>query len=309
MALISFLSRHAAWVLALGVFTGLFAPAAASVLRPWLPLAVGGLLVLAVMQAGHGELRSQLSRPAVPAAVVAFMLCALPVVAWALLRLAGVPENLRTPMILMAAAPPIMSAPAMALLLRLSAPLMLAIVIAATLTAPFTLGIVAEVLVSSGMRIDPMNLAIRLAAFIFGCFVTAAILRRLLGSEYIQKQKPVLDVIALALLLMFAVAIMDGVGDRLEQQTFYVVTVLSASFLANLLLQIAGGATFYFTGIHNALTIAFACGNRNMGLLLAVLPQTAAPDTLLYFAVAQIPIYTLPAILLPMYNGFLKRSR
>jgi len=45
-----------------------------------------------------------------------------------------------------------------------------------------------------------------------------------------------------------------------------------------------------------------------MGLLLAVLPETSAPDTLLYFAVAQVPIYTLPAILSPMYNALLKRA-
>lgn len=308
MALVSFLSRHAALVLALGIFTGLILPGAASVLRPWLPLAVAGLLVLSIMQIGYGEFREQLSRPAVPVAVVVFMLCALPVLIWALLTVSGVPETLRTPIVLMAAAPPIMSAPAMALLLRLSVPLMLAIVAAATVAAPFVLGAVAEAFAASGMRIDPVNLALRLAAFIIGCFLAALVLRRLLGTSRIEKQKPVLDVISLIFFLTFAVAVMDGVSARLEQQTLYVISVLAISFLANLLLQIVGGAAFYSTGMQNALTIAYACGNRNLGLLLAVLPQTAAPDTLLFFAVAQVPIYTLPAVLLPMYNALLKRG-
>ena len=308
MALVSFLSRHAAWVLALGVFTGIVMPGAASALRPGLPLAVGGLLVLSVMQADYPEFRRQLRRPAVPATAAVFILCALPVLTWLLLPAFGVPESLRTPIVLMAAAPPIMSAPAMALLLRLNVPLMLAIVVPATIAAPFTLGAVAEAFVASGLRMDPVNLAFRLATFIIGCFLVGAILRRLLGAARIEKQKPLLDVIGLVFFLTFAVAVMDGVGARLEQQTLYVTSVLALSFLVHLLLQMAGGAAFYFTGMHSAFTIAFACGNRNMGLLLAVLPQGAAPDTLLFLAVAQIPIYTLPAILLPMYNALLNRG-
>lgn len=309
MALVAFLSRHAVWVLAFGVFTGLFLPGAASFLRPGLPLAVGGLLVISVMQADSEEFRRRLSRPAVPVAASLFLLCLLPVLTWVLMYFSGVPESLHTPIFLMAAAPPIMSAPAMALMLRLNVSLMLVIVALATVAAPFTLGVMAKVFVASGLRIDPVNLALRLAGFIAGCFLLAAVLRRLLGAAFIRKQKPALDVIGLIFFLTFAVAVMDGIGVRLEQETRYVVFVLAISFVVNFLLQIVGGAVFYFTGVHNLLTIAFACGNRNMGLLLAVLPQTAAPDTLLYLAVAQIPMYTLPAVLLPMYNGLLKHGR
>ena len=309
MALVSFLSRHAVWVLALGVFTGLFMPGTASFLRPWLPFAVGGLLVISVMQADYEEFRRRLSRPAMPVAVSLFLLCVLPVLTWALLAVSGVAESLRTPIFLMAAAPPIMSAPAMALFLRLNVPLMLVIVALATVAAPFTLGVMAEAFVASGLRIDPVNLALRLAAFIAGCFLLAVVLRRLLGAALIKREKPLFDVIGLIFFLTFAVAVMDGIGIRLEQETRYVISVLAISFVINVLLQIAGGAVFSFTGMHNLLTIAFACGNRNMGLLLAVLPQSAAPDTLLYLAVAQVPIYTLPAVLLPMYNGLLKRGR
>lgn len=308
MPLASFLSRHAAWVLAVGVFAGLLVPGIASLVRPLLPITVGGLLVLSIMQTRGVDFRQRLKRPAVPLAAIFLILCAMPVATWALLSLAGVPESLRTPIVLMAAAPPIMSAPAMALMLGLSAPLMLVVVVGATLAAPFTLGIVAETLVESGLRIDPFNLALRLAGFIFSCFLIALSLRAIVGAERVEKLKPSLDVIGLVLLLTFAIAIMDGISLRLEQQTGYVVAVLAITFVANLLLQVAGGLAFKSVGAPIALTVAFACGNRNMGLLLAVLPQTSAADTLLYFAVAQIPIYTLPAILSPMYNAVLKRG-
>ena len=39
-----------------------------------------------------------------------------------------------------------------------------------------------------------------------------------------------------------------------------------------------------------------------MEVLLAVFLQTSVSDMLLYFAVAEASIYTLPVILSPMYN-------
>jgi BASS family bile acid:Na+ symporter len=44
-----------------------------------------------------------------------------------------------------------------------------------------------------------------------------------------------------------------------------------------------------------------------MGLLLAVLPADSAPDALLFFALAQLPIYMLPAVLGPAYRRWLAR--
>ena len=44
-----------------------------------------------------------------------------------------------------------------------------------------------------------------------------------------------------------------------------------------------------------------------MGLLLAVLPADAAPDTILYFAVGQFPIYILPAALAGFYRRLSRR--
>ncbi len=306
--MIAFLSRNAASVLAIGVFAGLVLPGLAALLRPLLPVAVGGLLVLSVMQTDYAEFRRQLQRPRVPLIIVFFLLCISPGLMWLLVNALGVPEGIRPPLILMAAAPPIMAAPAMALMLKLSVSRMLAVVVGATLLAPFTLGLAAEWFVGAELRIDPFQLALRLALFIGGSFAIAGILRLLMGARRINEHKQYLDVLGLVLLLAFAVAIMDGIAYRLAVETGYVLIVIAISFAANVFLQLAGGAVFLPTGIRSALTVAFACGNRNMGLLLAVLPETSAPDTLLYFAVAQIPMYTLPALLSPMYNVLLKRA-
>jgi BASS family bile acid:Na+ symporter len=42
-----------------------------------------------------------------------------------------------------------------------------------------------------------------------------------------------------------------------------------------------------------------------MGLLLAVLPAATHPDILLYFAIGQLPMYLLPALLTPLYRRLL----
>lgn len=304
----AFLSRNAAWVLALGVFAGLVLPELARILRPLLPLAVGGLLVLSVMQTRFADFRRQLHRPLAPAAVIVFLLCISPALVWFLVQTLEVPEKLKPALVLMAAAPPIMAAPAMAMMLRLDAPRMLAVVIGATLLAPFTLGVAANWFIGAELSFDPTRLAVRLAGFIGVCFALAVLLRLSLGSRRMNEHKPLLDVLGLVLLLAFAVAIMDGVAQRLSLETGYVLTVIVISFIANILLQLVGGGAFFYTGASSALTVGFACGNRNMGLLLAVLPESSAPDTLLYFAVAQIPMFTLPALLLPMYNVLLKRT-
>ena len=42
-----------------------------------------------------------------------------------------------------------------------------------------------------------------------------------------------------------------------------------------------------------------------MGLLLVVLPAGLHPDIALYFALAQFPIFILPAVLKPLYGRLL----
>jgi len=80
---------------------------------------------------------------------------------------------------------------------------------------------------------------------------------------------------------------------------------LGAAFAANLLLQLAGTAAFAWLGTRGALTAGLLLGNRNMGLLLAALPAGVNPDIGLFIAVAQIPIYTLPAASQPLLRRLL----
>jgi hypothetical protein len=56
-------------------------------------------------------------------------------------------------------------------------------------------------------------------------------------------------------------------------------------------------------GRQPALTVGLATGNRNMGLVLVALADRGDPAILFFFAMAQFPMYMLPALLAPLYRA------
>jgi BASS family bile acid:Na+ symporter len=98
---------------------------------------------------------------------------------------------------------------------------------------------------------------------------------------------------------------MDGVTGLLMEDPWHLLKFIVAAFAANIVLQLLGTGLMAAMGRQPALTVGFATGNRNMGLLLAVLPVDTAPDVLLFFALAQLPIYMLPAMVGPAYRRWL----
>ena len=218
MSALQAISRRAAAVLAVGVFVGLLLPDLAGWMRPLLPPAVAGLLFLALLRIDWRGLTRHLSRPLTGALLCAWFLIATPVLVWLAVESIDVDRGLAIALILAAACPPIVSGPSMALLLRLDAPLMLVSVVSASLLAPFTVVAVSSYLIGVELRIDALELFLRLAFLIGGCVLAALIVRRLLGQARLARWKDRFDAASVLLLLIFAVAIMDGVADLAAQE-------------------------------------------------------------------------------------------
>ncbi|MDX1433455.1 MAG: hypothetical protein R3286_13510 [Gammaproteobacteria bacterium] len=299
-------NRRGVLVLAIGVFAGLALPELAAACRPLLPAAVAGLLFLALLRVDWVELGLHFSRPGLNAVLAAWLLLASPLLIWLAVSALGVDAGLATALVLMAACPPIISGPAMALLLGLNAPLILVMVVVATLAAPFTLLLVSASFTDLVLELAPSTLSLRLGALIGGCFVMALLVRRALGRERLARWREPLDGASLVLLLLFAVAIMHGVADLVVSDAPGVLRLVLAAFAANVALQLAGIPVALARGRQASLTVAYATGNRNMGLLLAVLPGEVPGETLVFFALAQFPIYILPALLEPFYRKWLR---
>ena len=137
----------------------------------------------------------------------------------------------------------------------------------------------------------------------------AMALRRLVPREKLEANARMLDGASVATLVMFALAIMDGVTAVALARPGYVVLVTLSAFCANILLQCLGTLASLRLGMRSAITVGLMTGNCNMGLVMVALADKADFDVIVFFAMAQIPMYMLPALLRPVYRRLLEVHR
>lgn len=289
------------------MFAGLAAPPLAAAMRPGLAAAVWLLFMFSAMRIEWPGALREIRRPLLLLALLGVLLVAAPALtAIAVFRIFAVEDGLATALVLMAAAPPIMSSPALALLLGLDGALCLVIMVAATMAVPLVLPTVVLGLLGLNLAIDASALVLRLALFIATALVSGFALKAVVGETRLNAAALAIDGLAVILLVAFAIAIMDGVSAQALADPARVARYVAAAFAANLALQGCAAAACAGMGRRRALTVGFAAGNRNMALLLAVLPATSDSALLLFFALAQLPIYLLPAGLTPLYRRLLR---
>ena len=292
-----------------GVFLGLLLPDVATVFRPALPYIVALLLMLSLLRVDWGEIGETVRRPGAVGLAIMWMMLVSPLAMWALLSVVPLPPALTTALILMAAAPPILGATAIAILLGLDGALAVVVGLLATLLTPITVPPLALALLGVSLDIGVGEFMLRLAAVVAIAFAIAAAIRRLTGTERLRAWGSRIDGVIVLLMLVFALAIMHGVTDAIFERPRVVLLWLAAAFVANPLLQALGVLAFSWMGLKRALTCGLLSGNCNMGLLLAALPPDADYDVVLFFALAQIPMYTLPALVLPFYRRMLASAQ
>ncbi len=303
------MGRRAALVLAGGVFLGIALPPVAAVFRPYLLVGIGLPLVLSLLRIDWSELAAYRRRPGTIAALSLWLLVASPALAWVVMALVPLNTGVETAIILMAAAPPVMSAAAFALILGIDAVTALVATLAAMILVPLTLPPMALVLLGLDLDIGLYEFMFRLAAFVGGGFGIAWLVRRLVPPASLARNADRLDGLSVVGLLIFAIGIMDGVADALVADPVYVALVTALAFAANLALQVAGILVFLKLGRATAFSVGVMSGNCNMGMVLVVMADRADFDTVMYFALAQIPIYMLPAFLLPIYRLLLASAK
>lgn len=304
--LIGFLGRHARWALPAGVFLGIAVPALATALRPLLTLAVIGTLTAALLRLDWAQMAAAVRRPALPAAIAAWQLVASPLLAWFGSALVGMPPELRLMLLLQAAAPPIGSAAVFALILGLDGVLAVIGTVATTMLLPLTLTpLVGLLLPGAGVQVDLAAFFARVTLMVAAPFALAWVLRRALGTERLARNDELLGGINVLLLVVFAIAVMDGVTERLLHEPRFIGLLLLTACAATVLLHLAGFALFRRAGLATAYGAAVLSGNRNMGLMLVITAGTAGEAFSLYVGLAQIPMYFAPLLLTPL----LARSR
>ena len=281
-------------------------PGLASLLRPLLTAAVIGTLTGALLRLDWRRFADLGRRPALPTGLALWLLVVSPLVVWFGTALAGLPPDLRLVLLLQAAAPPIGSAAVFALILGLDGVLAALATVAATLLLPLTLTpLVVLLLPEAGVRVDLLPFFVRVTLLVIVPFLLAWVLRRTIGLARLRRGDALLGGSNVLLLVVFAIAVMDGVTVRLFSEPRLIALLLLASCIAAVLLHLSGHLLFRRAGTTAAYTAAVLSGNRNMGLMLVITAGTAGEMFSLYVGVAQIPMYFAPLLLTPL----LRRSR
>ena len=302
-AALSWLGRKGTRAVAASIFIGIMTPPLAALFKPIFPLALFALLCLALLRVDPAEVRAHFSRPLVVAGASAWTMLATPLLIGLALVLFGVADRLPglyVAMILQAAAPPVISAPTLAALMGLDAALSLATLVVSTAVTPFTAPMLVTLFVGPGMAISPTALGAKLLALLGGAAIFAIGVRQFAGKPWIARQSERIDGLSVIALFFFAVGLMDGVLAAIFSEPLKVLGLTLLSFALSFGLMALTTAVFARLGMGQALALGLAAGNRNMGLMLAAAGAAVPELTWLYFALAQLPIYLMPAMLKPL---------
>jgi len=301
---LAFLGRHAMTAMVAGVFIGLLVPPLATLMRPLLAPSVWLLLVVSLLRVDTREGLAHLSRPGRLVVLLFCFLVILPVGMQGLLSLTPLPPGLIGAMVLAAGSSVLISTPTFALLMGLDGAIILLVMLGTTLLMPVTLPTVALVLLGLELEMSSWELMGRLVFLVGSAVILAMVSRKVIGKVRLKARAEVLDGAAVVTLIIFAIAIMDGLAARLMAEPGFVLFVIAASFAVYTGLLIATSAVLAIIvpqwGRRLNLSVGLASGARNLGVILAVMPANADPDMLLYFAAGQFPIYIMPAVLKPI---------
>ena len=304
-AALAFLGRHATLFMAGGVLLGLVVPPLASIAKPLLVPTLLIPLTLALVRLDWSAIAAWRHRAGTAASLIVWLLGVSPILVWAAttpLVALGFPEPLRQALVLMAASSPIVSSVPIALIVGLDAALAIVAVLLSTALVPLTLPPLSAALIDVTLSMGLGAFMLRLGLLVGSAFLAAWAIRKLVPKQKLATQRELLDGLTVINMVLFGLAIMDGVTAYALARPVYVVTALLAAYVFNLALQAAGYAAFRRLGRRDALTVALVSGNCNMGLVLVALEGRASFDVTVFFALAQIPMYTLPALLTRLYR-------
>jgi BASS family bile acid:Na+ symporter len=297
---LAFIGRYAMPLLAASVFIGLALPPLAALLRPGLSAMIFFLTTATLLRIEWPAVLRHARRPGRVALVLVWLLLGCPLAMAGIVGVVPIPQGLADGLVLWASGPPLISAPAIAVLLGLDGALALVAMVGATMLMPFTVPPLLLWLIGLQMRIGVGELTLRLAVFVLGAVALSAVIRRLIGVARLERSLMELNGANVLLLVLFGIAIMDGVPATLAERPADVLIYAIGAYAGATLFLAAGSLIFLRLGRVPALTIGVVSGNKNMAIIWANLGAAASPDLMLYFAAVQLPIYTLPLLLRPL---------
>jgi hypothetical protein len=299
---LAFIGRHGTLIAAASIFIGLLVPPLAATFKPYLGAAIVVMLTLAFLRVDPADLRRHWTQPGLITAATLWLMLVTPAVLGTLYLVIGVDREmpgLYFMLVLQMAAPGLMSSPALAALLGLDVTLTLASLIVSTAITPLTASLFTHLFLGKALA-APVTFGPRLLLIIGGSALVAAVIRRIAGRVWVERQCPRIDGLSVLAMGMFAIAAMDGVTGHFLRDPLLVTGLTVLAFGLSLGLIVVTALVFLPAGRARAFAIGLIAGNRNIGVMLAATGFLVPDVAWLYFALAQFPIYLLPHLLKPL---------
>lgn len=284
-------------------FIAVAVPPLGAVLRPYVTEAIFLLLCISFMRVDLVALYGHLRRPALVATATAWTTIAVPLLFGLISHATGLTDKspgLALALMLQGIASPMMAAPALAALMGLDATLVLVTLVTSTALVPFTASLFASLFLGGMLSISPLTLGLKLLGILAASLLAATIIRRLFGSEAIQRHKQPIDGINIIILLVFASAVMGDVASDLVAAPLFTIAVALLAFAVYFTLLAVTTLMFRRVGTERAFAIGLMVSQRNLGLMLAATAGALPATTWLYFALTQFPIHLAPYMLMPI---------
>jgi len=265
-------------------------------------------LTIALLRLDWRHLHDYARRPMLVAVATVWLLGVSPLIVWLAVRGMPLPPALAQALVLTTASSPVMMCATICLIVGLDAALAVVLAVVTTALVPLTLPALSLSLLGLDLGIELGTFMARLSWLVGIPFAVALVARKAIGLERLARSARPLDAVAVISLVIFAIAIMDGITAAVLARPGAVVGTLVAAFAANLALQLVGTLAFWRLGPRRALTIGLMTGNCNMGIILVALADKADFDMVMFFALGQLPMYILPAVLSPLYRRTVRRD-
>lgn len=307
-SVLGYIGRRGTTALSVSIFVGVALPSLSTYLRPYLTLAVLSLLALAFLRFDHAAIKARLRRPGYLLAALAWMMIGLPFFTFVIFNYLAPDtwgEDIMLAIYIGTAAPPLMAAPAFLYMLGLNGALSLAISVAALLVTPITVTFLGQLMLGPSLPLSVTGLAVKLSLLLVGAFFIAMCIRKISGAERLERSSDILSGLNVLLLLIFAIAAMDGVADSIFDKPLVTLGIVGLTFVVALSQIVLTFFLFLPKGREDAYAIAHTCGTRNMGLMVAAIGGSLPEFTWLWFALGQFPVYLLPMLMKPFVNYFI----
>ena len=298
-AVLAWLGRQGTRAVAASILLGLAVPPLAAYVKPHLGETVFVLLLFSYLRTDPAAFRRYLRAPGLALVAAAWVMVALPLMFGTVYAISGLRETwpaLYTIMVLHIATAPITSSAAFAALMGLDVALSLLALILCNILSPIT-SVAFSYLFLGTALFSPIELGAKLFFFFAASGAVAFVIRRLAGQDRLDRHKEVIDGLNVIAVFAFAVAAMDRVPEYVMADPLVALGLLAMIATVTALLAGVSMLVFMRRGIGPGLVIGLLGAFRNLGVVMAAIGATLPEIAWFYFALAQFPIYIMPALL------------